>query len=127
MILALEILGPSKRYVVNWLRSKNLDTAAPIGPWIVTKDEIDDPYNLEVKVLVNDELRQKGNTNDMIFSISELIEYISKGLTLKPGDIISTGTPAGTGLSTGKFLRAGDVVRVIIEKIGTLENPVISE
>jgi len=111
---------------LNLLPGKSLDNGSPIGPWIVTKDEIQDPHNLSIVTMVNDEVRQNDNTRNMIFKIPEIIEYASTDITLFPGDIISTGTPAGVGLGIGKYLKAGDVVKVKIEGIGELINNVIS-
>jgi 2-keto-4-pentenoate hydratase/2-oxohepta-3-ene-1,7-dioic acid hydratase in catechol pathway len=119
--------GKSGKTEFNWFKTKSLDNLGPIGPWIVTKDEIPNPHNLRIRTYVNDELRQDGNTEDMIFDISTLIEYASESVTLRPGDIISTGTPPGTALRTGKFLRHKDIVKINIEKIGELENQVIYE
>jgi 2-keto-4-pentenoate hydratase/2-oxohepta-3-ene-1,7-dioic acid hydratase in catechol pathway len=106
-----------------WFLGKALDTFCPMGPWIATADEVD-PENLDVKAWVNGELRQNANTRDLIFDIPNLIETISQGLTLIPGDIISTGTPAGVGIGMDPptFLRDGDVVRITITGLGTLEN-----
>src|SRR6202040_2060277 len=100
-------------------------TFCPMGPWLVTHDEVD-AENLSIKCWVNDEKRQDANTRDLIFDIPTLIETISKGITLQPGDIIATGTPAGVGIGFNppKYLRAGDVVRIEIAGIGVLENPV---
>jgi 2-keto-4-pentenoate hydratase/2-oxohepta-3-ene-1,7-dioic acid hydratase in catechol pathway len=94
-----------------------------MGPWIATSDELD-PENLDVKCWVNGELRQNANTRDLIFDIPTLVATISAGLTLKPGDIIATGTPAGVGLGFNppKFLRAGDKVAISISHLGTLTN-----
>ncbi|WP_338602988.1 fumarylacetoacetate hydrolase family protein [Sulfolobus tengchongensis] len=117
----------SPRYNINWLYAKNLDTASPIGPYLVTKDEIQDPHNLTIRLEVNGEIRQNGHTSSMIHKIPELIEYVSNGITLYPGDVISTGTPSGTGLGTGKFLKEGDVMVGYIEKIGKLENRIMRE
>ncbi len=111
----------------DWLHGKNMDSSAPIGPYMVTKDEIPDPYPLRLELKVNGEVRQSNTTNDMVFKIPEIIEYVSQGITLKPGDIIATGTPAGVGLASGGFLRHGDVVEAEIERIGKLTNMVISE
>jgi 2-keto-4-pentenoate hydratase/2-oxohepta-3-ene-1,7-dioic acid hydratase in catechol pathway len=116
-----------KTEYINWFKAKSLDTLGPIGPWIVTRDEILNPHNLRIRTFVNNELRQNGNTAEMIFNIPTLIEYASECVTLKPGDVIATGTPAGVGLATGKFLKHGDVVRVEIESIGELENNVVLE
>lgn len=117
----------SQRYITNWLHGKNLDFSAPIGPYLVTPEEIGDPNNLHMTFKVNGEVRQDGNTKDMIHKIPELIEYISNGITLRPGDVISTGTVTGSGLGTGKFLKSGDVLEGHIEKIGTLINYVVAE
>lgn len=106
-----------------WYLGKTLDTFCPMGPWIVTADEIgSDP--LQVRTWVNDELRQDANTRDLIFDIPCLIETISAGTTLEPGDLIATGTPEGVGIGfrPPKFLKRGDVVTVSIERIGTLTN-----
>jgi 2-keto-4-pentenoate hydratase/2-oxohepta-3-ene-1,7-dioic acid hydratase in catechol pathway len=112
----------------NWVKGKNLDSSFPLGPWLVTKDEIPDPHNLEISLTVNGKTRQHANTSDMIFKVDALIEYVSAGMTLKPGDIISTGTPEGVGaFSGGPFLRHGDIVEATINGIGTLRNPVRSE
>lgn len=103
---------------------KSLDGSCPMGPYIVTKDEIPNAQHLTVATKVNDEVRQNGNTSDMIFKIDELISEISKYVTLEPGDVILTGTPAGVGkgMNPPSFLRRGDVVKISIEGIGTLVN-----
>jgi len=111
----------------DWLNGKWMDTFAPMGPCIVTKDEIGDPHNLSIKLSVNGEVKQDSNTGNMIFRIPELIEFASRLMTLEPGDIISTGTPSGVGSSTGRFLKDGDVVEVEIENIGVLRNTVEAE
>lgn len=105
---------------------KSLDGSCPMGPIIVHKSAIDDPQCLKVQTLVNGEVRQSSSTEQMIFSIPEIIATISKGMTLEPGDIIATGTPAGVGkgFNPPRFLTGGDVVEVCIEKIGTLRNTV---
>jgi 2-keto-4-pentenoate hydratase/2-oxohepta-3-ene-1,7-dioic acid hydratase in catechol pathway len=114
---------------INWLHLKNLDTAAPMGPWLVTKDEIDDPNHLDMKFQLNDSEQEmeKGNTEDMIHKIPELIENVSNGITLEPGDVISTGTPFSIALGRERFLRVGDVVKAEIQGIGTLINPIVAE
>jgi 2-keto-4-pentenoate hydratase/2-oxohepta-3-ene-1,7-dioic acid hydratase in catechol pathway len=108
-----------------WFLGKSFDTFCPMGPWIVTADDVD-LANLVVRCWVNDELRQDANTRDLIFDVPTLIETISAGITLYPGDVIATGTPAGVGIgfSPPKYLQVGDVVRITIEGIGTLTNPV---
>lgn len=107
-----------------WYRSKSFDTFGPIGPVIVSKNEIPDPQNLNLKSYVNRELRQNGNTQDMIFGVYELLSFISKSITLEAGDLISTGTPSGVGIfmKQKKLLKSGDMVICEIEKIGRLEN-----
>ncbi len=107
-----------------WTRAKGLDTFCPIGPVIVTRDEIADPHNLHIKTEVNGETMQDGHTGDMIFKIPYLVAYLSQTFTLEPGDLILTGTPAGVGkgMNPPRFLNDGDEVRVTIEGIGTLEN-----
>ena len=110
---------------LDWLAGKWFDTFAPCGPWIVTSDEVDDPHNLEIKLTINGELRQHGNTRDMIFGIPEQIAYASSIMTLEPGDIISTGTPAGAGIGgASTSLQHGDVLICEIEQIGSLKNTV---
>ena len=106
-----------------WFMGKALDTFCPMGPWITTADEVD-PENLDVKCWVNGELRQNANTRDLIFDIPTLVSTISAGLTLQPGDLIATGTPAGVGLGFNppKFLKAGDEVSMMITGLGTLSN-----
>lgn len=108
----------------DWLNGKWLDTFAPMGPWIVTADEIPDPQSLEIRLWVNGQPMQQGNTGQMIFSVANVISYLSQIVTLEPGDVIATGTPSGVGSSRGLFLKPGDRVRVEIERIGAIENPV---
>lgn len=109
---------------LDWLAGKWFDTFAPCGPWIVTADEVVDPHNLEIKLTINGELRQHGNTRDMIFRIPEQIAYASSIMTLEPGDIISTGTPAGAGIGGAASFQHGDALVCEIAKIGTLKNSV---
>ena len=106
---------------------KSFDTHGPIGPWLVTADEVADPHALRVRTWVSGELMQDATTAEMIWSCWQQIEVLSTACTLEPGDIISTGTPAGVGAARTpqRWLRAGDVVRVEVEGIGTIENPVI--
>jgi len=108
-----------------WFLGKSLDGFCPMGPWVVTADEFD-PQNASIKCWVNDELRQHANVNSLIFDIPALIECLSAGIELKPGDVISTGTPVGVGIgfSPPRFLQPGDVVRIAIDGIGTLENQI---
>jgi len=106
---------------------KSFDTHGPIGPWIVTDDEIADPHALTLSLTVNGEQRQRTSTGDMIYSIYDQIEYLSTVMTLEPGDILSTGTPSGVGISIGKLLQVGDVVRVEIDGIGAIENTIVAD
>ena len=110
-----------------WLRVKSQDTFAPMGPWLVTTDELGDGSGLDIECRVNGEVRQKSNTRYLIFDVPRLVSYISSVMTLLPGDVISTGTPAGVGFARCPqvFLEGGDVVEVEIEKIGALRNEVI--
>ena len=112
-----------------WTLGKSFDTFAPMGPHIVTADEIPDPHSLNIRLSIGGETLQSSNTRELIFGVPDLIEYISRMVTLEPGDIISTGTPAGVGLGRNpqRWLRPGDEVIIEIEKIGTLRNPVIAE
>ena len=113
---------------LNWVKGKGLDSSFPLGPWLVTRDEIPDPHNLDISLSVNGKMKQRSNTRDMIFKIDSLIEHISAGITLKPGDIISTGTPEGVAAFTGEpFLKNGDIVECTIDRIGSLRNPVGAE
>ena len=109
-----------------WFLGKSFDTCCPMGPWVVTRDELDD-QDISVKCWVNNELRQNSNSKDLIFDIPTLIETISAGITLYPGDIIATGTPAGVGLGfkPAKYLKAGDVVKLEIGGVGVLSNPLV--
>jgi len=112
-----------------WTLGKSFDTHGPIGPWIVTTDELTDPHQSALRTYVNDELRQESNTKHLIFNCFELVEYLTKAFTLEPGDIIATGTPSGIGvlMKPPQLLKEGDVVRIEIEGIGQIENPVINE
>lgn len=109
-----------------WVRGKSLDGFCPIGPMLVTRDEIADVQSLGIRCRVNGETVQDSNTREMIFPVAHLVSYLSRGMTLEPGDLILTGTPAGVGLGfqPPRFLRRGDVVSVEIDGLGTLTNPV---
>lgn len=106
---------------------KSWDTHCPFGPYIVTSDEIDDPHNLALKTFVNDEERQNTNTNLMIYDCYTLIEYLTTAFTLEPGDLIPTGTPEGSAVTTQNWLKPGDKVKVEIEGLGYIENNIIQE
>jgi 2-keto-4-pentenoate hydratase/2-oxohepta-3-ene-1,7-dioic acid hydratase in catechol pathway len=109
-----------------WVRGKSFDTFCPLGPVLVTADEIPDPQVLDVRCLLNGATMQDGNTSDMIFTVAELIAHLSRDTTLLPGSVILTGTPPGVGVARKPpvYLAAGDLVRIEIEGIGVLENPV---
>lgn len=109
-----------------WARGKSLDTFCPIGPYIVSRDEIADPQNLAIRCFVNGEVRQESNTANMISSVAKLIAFISHGITLMPGDIIASGTPSGVGhhRQPPVYLKSGDVVEVEVEGLGRLTNPI---
>ena len=108
---------------------KSFDTHGPMGPWLVTPEEIGDPHSLGIRTWVNGELRQDGSTKDLIFDCFDVVAYLSTAFTLEPGDVISTGTPAGVGIAMKppRLLSSGDVVRIEIDRIGQIENPVIDE
>ena len=109
-------------------KGKGCDTFAPLGPWMVTKDEIPDPHNLRLWLKVNDQMMQDGNTDDLIFNIPQLVSYLSQFMTLLPGDIVSTGTPAGVGLGFNPpvYLKPGDIVELGIDGLGTSRQNVIA-
>jgi 2-keto-4-pentenoate hydratase/2-oxohepta-3-ene-1,7-dioic acid hydratase in catechol pathway len=112
-----------------WARGKSFDTFCPLGPWIVTKNEIPDPNNLSIRTMLNGNVVQESKTAQMIFNIQEIVSNLSKSMTLLPGTVILTGTPEGVGFTRQPplFLQAGDVISIEIEKIGTLTNKVIRE
>jgi len=112
-----------------WTLGKSFDTHGPLGPWLVTTDEIADPHQLNLRTWVDDELRQQSNTGQMLFNCYEMIAYLTQVMCLEPGDVIATGTPSGVGVKMKPrgYLKAGQTVRIEIEKIGTLTNLVINE
>ena len=116
-----------KRHL-QWFKGKGLDTFCPMGPWIVHKSVIPDPHNLRISLRVNGDTRQAGNTSDMVFKIPDLIEVLSAGMTLEPGDILATGTPSGVAAAFDppKWLKPGDIVEAEIEGIGVLRNTIAS-
>lgn len=111
-----------------WQRGKSCDTFAPMGPYIATKDELNDPHNLPIRLLLNGEVMQNSNTNQLIFGVPELIAFISDTITLEPGDVIATGTPPGVGFARKPpvFLKPGDVMEVAIEGLGVLSNSIVA-
>ena len=112
-----------------WTIGKSFDTHGPLGPWLVTADEIINPHNLTIKTWVDDDLRQNASTSEMLFNCFEMIAYLSKAMTLEPGDVITTGTPSGVGVKMKPrgYLKPGQVVKIEIESIGILANPVVIE
>jgi 2-keto-4-pentenoate hydratase/2-oxohepta-3-ene-1,7-dioic acid hydratase in catechol pathway len=112
-----------------WIRGKSLDTFCPLGPYLVTKDEIPDPHNLSIRTIVNGKTMQDSNTRELLFKIPHLIAYLSRAFTLQPGDVIITGTPPGVGMGMKPpvYLKDGDVVTVETEGLGTLTNPCVEE
>ena len=114
---------------LHWFTLKNLDNAAPIGPWLVTKDDIPDPYDLEIKLTLDNEpeKKQSGSTEGMMHRIDDLIYHASNGLTLEPGDVIASGTPHSVAFGSERWLKDGDILRAEITKIGALVNPIKAE
>jgi 2-keto-4-pentenoate hydratase/2-oxohepta-3-ene-1,7-dioic acid hydratase in catechol pathway len=112
-----------------WIRGKSFDTFCPLGPELITADEIPNPQSLRLRCILNNQVMQDGNTDDMIFSVAELIEFLSQGTTLLPGTVILTGTPSGVGFvrQPPVFLKAGDVVSIEVERVGVLTNPVVED
>jgi 2-keto-4-pentenoate hydratase/2-oxohepta-3-ene-1,7-dioic acid hydratase in catechol pathway len=112
-----------------WLMGKTFDSFAPMGPWIVTKDEIADPHVLDVSLAIAGQVLQSSNTRELLFGVPALIEFISTVVTLEPGDVVSTGTPAGVGFARKppRYLLPGDEVVIRVAGIGELRNPVIAE
>ena len=108
-----------------WIKGKSAENFAPIGPYFVTKDEIPDPHNLPLWLKLNNEFQQNGSTKDMIFKINELVSYISNFMTLLPGDLIATGTPAGVGMGKDLYLKAGDKVELGAESLGIQQHEVV--
>ena len=111
-----------------WTKGKSCDSFAPVGPWLVTADEVPDPQNLTIYLDVNGERKQTGSTATMIFSVAHIISYLSRFVTLVPGDVITTGTPPGVGMGMKppQFLRAGDVVELSVEGLGVQRQPVVT-
>ncbi|MBF0166777.1 MAG: fumarylacetoacetate hydrolase family protein [Alphaproteobacteria bacterium] len=101
-----------------WIKGKSADSFCPLGPWLVTSDDIPDPQDLDLWLDLNGQRMQTGNTRNMVFSVAFLVSYVSRFLTLKPGDVITTGTPAGVGLKSGRFLRPGDVMHLGVAGLG---------
>ena len=116
---------PTSPFKMDWTKHKTFEGSCPLGPWLVPASDIEDPQNLALKLWVNGELKQDSNTGKMLFTLAEQIAQLSENMTLHPGDLILTGTPSGTGAESGTFLKAGDTVKLWIEKIGEIENRMV--
>lgn len=114
-------------FVYDWIGQKCFEDAAPMGPWLTPAAYVSDPNNLAIKLWVNGVLKQDSNTSKMVHNTAEQIAYLSRHITLQPGDVIATGTPAGVGLPKGEFLKAGDEVKIEIAELGTLTNRMIAD
>ena len=114
-------------FIYDWIGQKCFEDAAPAGPWFTPAAYVPDPNNLAIKLWVNDVLKQNSNTSRMVHGIAEQIAYLSRHVTLQPGDTIATGTPAGVGMPRGEFLKVGDEVRIEIEGLGTLTNRMVAD
>lgn len=115
-----------QRRTLQWMQGKAVDGSAPMGPWLITSDELTDPSGLEIVLTVNGEERQRSNTSNHVFTVQKLVAFLSNLMTLEPGDVILTGTPGGVGVAMDppSFLKDGDVVKIEVDKIGALENRV---
>lgn len=114
-------------FVYDWIGQKCFEDAAPMGPWLTPAAYISDPNNLDIKLWVNGVLKQDSNTSKMVHNTAEQIAYLSRHITLQPGDVIATGTPAGVGLPKGEFLKPGDEVKIEIAELGTLTNRMVAD
>jgi len=112
-------------FLFDWIGQKCFDTSAPMGPWITPTDAIANPGDLTIRLWVNNELQQDSNSSQQIFKFQDQIAYLSRHVTLNPGDVITTGTPAGCGMASGVFLKPGDQIKIAVEGLGELCNPVI--
>jgi len=112
-----------------WTLGKTFDSFGPLGPAVVTPDEVGDPHALRIRTAIGDEVLQDSSTDQLVFGIAELVAFLSAAMTLRPGDVVATGTPAGVGFTRTppRFLRPGERVRVEIERVGSLLNPVVAE
>jgi 2-keto-4-pentenoate hydratase/2-oxohepta-3-ene-1,7-dioic acid hydratase in catechol pathway len=116
---------PADAFIYDWFAAKSMDSSLPLGPGITPAFQVPDPQDLRLRLWVNDELQQDESTSDMVCPVAELVSAASEVVTLEPGDVIATGTPSGVGAGRGLYLHDGDVVRVTIDGLGTLENTVI--
>ena len=115
-------ISDTSPFKFDWVAQKCFDGACPLGPWIVLADDVPDPHKLKIELKVNGVVKQSSNTSELIYNIVEQIAHLSEKITLHPGDVILTGTPAGVGAGRGEFLKAGDEVRIAIDRIGELVN-----
>lgn len=118
-------LPPTSPFYADWLAHKSFDGSCPLGPWLVPAADVGDPQKLGIRLWVNGELKQDSNTSQMIFTLAEQIAQLSKRITLQPGDVILTGTPAGVGSARGVFLQPGDSVELWCENVGTLAHTIV--
>jgi len=109
-----------------WVRAKGSDTFCPFGPWLTTADEVPDPGNLGLRTWVNGDLRQDSNTSNLVFGVDELVDFIGQTCTLRPGDLILTGTPGGVGqgMQPPRYLQSGDAIKIEIDRLGSIEHSV---
>ncbi len=124
--LGVERDGEAWTGFFDWLEGKWLDGSAPIGPYLVTADEVPDPQNLELTLEVNGEVMQRGSSADMVHTVAELVSFSSRLMTLNPGDVILTGTPSGVGATTGRFLKPGDTMVAAVQGLGSLTTPIVA-
>src|SRR5699024_4179014 len=110
----------------DWLEGKWLDGSAPMGPYLVTTDEVHDPQNLELTLELNGQVMQHGSSTDMVHTVAELVAFSSRLMTLNPGDVIFTGTPSGVGATTGVFLKPGDSMVAEVQGLGPLATPIVA-
>lgn len=122
----LQVKRDGDRMVVDWVSGKCLDMSAPAGPWLVTKADVPEPDDVRLTLRVNGELRQRCEASDMVFGVRQLVAAASRGITLHPGDVIATGTCAGVGSASGRFLKPGDQIEIESESLGTLRTPVVA-
>jgi 2-keto-4-pentenoate hydratase/2-oxohepta-3-ene-1,7-dioic acid hydratase in catechol pathway len=115
-------ISDTSPFKFDWVAQKCFDGACPLGPWIVPAEDVPDPHKLKIELTVNGVVKQSSNTSDLIFDITEQIAHLSERITLHPGDVVLTGTPAGVGAGRGEFLKAGDEVRITVEQVGELVN-----
>lgn len=124
--LGVERDGEAMTAFFDWLEGKWLDGSAPLGPYLVTADEVTDPQQLDLSLTVNGEVMQRGNSADMVHTVAELVSFSSRLMTLNPGDAILTGTPSGVGATTGRFLKPGDTVVAEVQGLGSLTTHIVA-